>query len=170
MMQDIIKTSRLNFIYILANWNQNSIIWKWNVLYWECSVYLQLCIQWSWISFQSNWCGIADVFKEFAENSCHLLWMLFKYLFMISCILFLIHIFIYDYLKCYYSDDEHHCPACRTTLVATRFWVVMICPIIKCLTVLRVFFYFVWFVFIHHNFQFYFELCTYCNILDIYLS
>ena len=32
-----------------------------------------------------------------------------------------------------------------------------------------VFFSFVWFVFIHHNFQFYFELCTYCNILDIYL-
>ena len=36
--------------------------------------------------------------------------------------------------------------------------------------ILRVFFYFVWFVFIHHNFQFYFELCTYCDILDIYLS
>ena len=35
---------------------------------------------------------------------------------------------------------------------------------------IRVFFYFVWFVFIHHNFQFYFELCTYSNILDIYLS
>ena len=35
---------------------------------------------------------------------------------------------------------------------------------------IRVFFYFVWFVFIHHNLQFYFELCTYCNILDIYLS
>ena len=35
---------------------------------------------------------------------------------------------------------------------------------------IRIFFYFVWFVFIHHNFQFYFELCTYCNILDIYLS
>ena len=35
---------------------------------------------------------------------------------------------------------------------------------------IRVFFYFVWFVFIHHNFQFYFELCTYYNILDIYLS
>ena len=63
-----------------------------------------------------------------------------------------------------------YCPARRTSLIATRFWVVMICPIIKCLTVLRVFFYFVWFVFIHHNFQFYFELCTYCNILDIYLS
>ena len=35
---------------------------------------------------------------------------------------------------------------------------------------IKVFFYFVWFVFIHHNFQFYVELCTYCNILDIYLS
>ena len=35
---------------------------------------------------------------------------------------------------------------------------------------IRVFFYFVWFVFIHHNFQFYFKLCTYCNILNIYLS
>ena len=35
---------------------------------------------------------------------------------------------------------------------------------------IRVFFYFVCFVFIHHNFQFYFALCTYCNILDIYLS
>ena len=69
-----------------------------------------------------------------------------------------------------YSTWHVHCPACRTSLIATRFWVVMICPIIKCLTVLRVFFYLVWFVFIHHNFQFYFELCTYCNILDIYLS
>ena len=33
-----------------------------------------------------------------------------------------------------------------------------------------VFFYFVWFVFINHIFQLYYELCTYCNILDIYLS
>ena len=33
---------------------------------------------------------------------------------------------------------------------------------------IRVFFYFVWFVFIHHNFQFYFELCTYCNISVLY--
>ena len=30
-----------------------------------------------------------------------------------------------------------HCPACRTYLIATRFWVVVICPIIKCLTVLE---------------------------------
>ena len=32
---------------------------------------------------------------------------------------------------------EPYCPACRTSLIATRFWVVMICPIIKCLTVLE---------------------------------
>ena len=28
-------------------------------------------------------------------------------------------------------------PACRTSLIATRFWGVVICPIIKCLTVLE---------------------------------
>ena len=32
-----------------------------------------------------------------------------------------------------------------------------------------VFFYFVWFLLIHHNIHLYFELSTYCNILDIYL-
>ena len=31
----------------------------------------------------------------------------------------------------------YFCPACRTYLIATRFWVVVICPIIKCLTVLE---------------------------------
>ena len=64
----------------------------------------------------------------------------------------------------------NHCPACRTTLVATRFRVAVICPIIQVPHCIRVFFYFVWFVFINHIFQFYYELCTYCNILDIYLS
>ena len=63
-----------------------------------------------------------------------------------------------------------HCPACRTTLVATRFRVAVICPIIQEPHCIRVFFYFVWFVFINHIFQLYYELCTYCNILDIYLS
>ena len=62
------------------------------------------------------------------------------------------------------------CPACRTTLVATRFRVVVICPIIQVPHCISVFFYFVWFVFINHIFQFDYELCTYCNILDIYLS
>ena len=66
--------------------------------------------------------------------------------------------------------DWCHCPACRTTLVATRFRVAVICPIIQVPHCIRVFFYFVWFVFINHIFQFYYELCTYCNILDIYLS
>ena len=63
-----------------------------------------------------------------------------------------------------------YCPACRTTLIATRFRVAVICPIIQVPHCIRVFFYFVWFVFINHIFQFYYELCTYCNILDIYLS
>ena len=63
-----------------------------------------------------------------------------------------------------------NCPACRTTLIATRFRVAVICPIIQVPHCIRVFFYFVWFVFINHIFQFYNELCTYCNILDIYLS
>ena len=63
-----------------------------------------------------------------------------------------------------------YCPACRTTLVATRFRVAVICPIIQVPHCIRVFFYFVWFVFINHIFQFYYELCTYSNILDIYLS
>ena len=63
-----------------------------------------------------------------------------------------------------------YCPACRTTLIATRFRVAVICPIIQVPHCIRVFFYFVWFVFINHIFQFYNELCTYCNILDIYLS
>ena len=64
----------------------------------------------------------------------------------------------------------HYCPACRTTFIATRFRVAVICPIIPVPHCIRVLFYFVWFVFINHIFQFYYELCTYCNILDIYLS
>ena len=74
-----------------------------------------------------------------------------------------------------FDDDSFEsvicdCPASRTTLVATRFRVAVICPIIQVPHCIRVFFYFVWFVFINHIFQFYYELCTYCNILDIYLS
>ena len=37
----------------------------------------------------------------------------------------------------YHNFAVGFCPACRTSLIATRFWVVMICPIIKCLTVLE---------------------------------
>ena len=36
-----------------------------------------------------------------------------------------------------------YCPACRTTLVATRFRVAVICPIIQVPHCIRVFFYFV---------------------------
>ena len=83
----------------------------------------------------------------------------------LGCLLHLCHVL--DYV---FSIFHFYCPACRTTLVATRFRVAVICPIIQVPHCIRVFFYFVWFVFINHIFQFYYELCTYCNILDIYLS
>ena len=50
-----------------------------------------------------------------------------------------------------------HFPACRTSLIATRFWVVMICPIIKCLTVLE-------FSFIL------FDLCLFITIFNFILN
>ena len=53
--------------------------------------------------------------------------------------------------------SPYHCPACRTTLIATRFWVVMICPIIKCLTVLE-------FSFIL------FDLCLFITIFNFILN
>ena len=49
------------------------------------------------------------------------------------------------------------CPACRTYLIATRFWVVVICPIIKCLTVLE-------FSFIL------FDLCSFITIFNFILN
>ena len=53
--------------------------------------------------------------------------------------------------------QRSYCPACRTTLIATRFWVVMICPIIKCLTVLE-------FSFIL------FDLCLFITIFNFILN
>ena len=53
--------------------------------------------------------------------------------------------------------SDHYCPACRTTLIATRFWVVMICPIIKCLTVLEVSFIL-------------FDLCLFITIFNFILN
>ena len=49
------------------------------------------------------------------------------------------------------------CPAYRTYLIATRFWVVVICPIIKCLTVLE-------FSFIL------FDLCLFITIFNFILN
>ena len=50
-----------------------------------------------------------------------------------------------------------HCPACRTYEIATRFWVVVISPIIKCLTVLE-------FSFIL------FDLCLFITIFNFILN
>ena len=52
---------------------------------------------------------------------------------------------------------NNYCPACRTSLIATRFWVVVICPIIKCLTVLE-------FSFIL------FDLCLFITIFNFILN
>ena len=54
-------------------------------------------------------------------------------------------------------DLKHYCPAYRTSLIATRFWVVMICPIIKCLTVLE-------FSFVL------FDLCLFITIFNFILN
>ena len=51
----------------------------------------------------------------------------------------------------------HYCPVCRTYLIATRFWVVVICPIIKCFTVLE-------FSFIL------FDLCLFITIFNFILN
>ena len=50
-----------------------------------------------------------------------------------------------------------YCPACRTYEIATRFRVVVICPIIKCLTVLE--FYFILF-----------DLCLFISIFNFILN
>ena len=49
------------------------------------------------------------------------------------------------------------CPACRIHLIATRFWVAVICPIIKCLTVIE-------FSFIL------FDLCLFITIFNFILN
>ena len=56
-----------------------------------------------------------------------------------------------------YKVCVHYCPACWTSLIPTRFWVVMICPIIKCLTVLE-------FSFIL------FDLCLFITIFNFILN
>ena len=59
---------------------------------------------------------------------------------------------------CYFSKILlFYCPACRTYLIATRFRVVVICPIIKCLTVLE-------FSFIL------FDLCLFITIFNFILN
>ena len=55
------------------------------------------------------------------------------------------------------NREAGDCPACRTSLIATRFLVVVICPIIKCVTVLE-------FSFIL------FDLCLFITIFNFILN
>ena len=67
---------------------------------------------------------------------------------------------IHKYLAClhnYVVCLHNYCPACRTSLIARRFWVVVICPIIKCVTVLE-------FSFIL------FDLCLFITIFNFILN
>ena len=64
-----------------------------------------------------------------------------------TCLSFCLHYYIH-YVNC---------PACRTSLIATTFWVVVICPIIKYLTVLE-------FSFIL------FDLCLFITIFNFILN
>ena len=72
------------------------------------------------------------------------------------CVTFTWDMYIYIwvvYSLCFFCC----CPACRTSVIATRFWVVVICPIIKCLTVLE-------FSFIL------FDLCLFITIFNFILN
>ena len=70
---------------------------------------------------------------------------------------FYIYHFWYGIL-CHLEWDKYPCcPACRTYEIATRFWVVVICPVIKCLTVLE-------FSFIL------FDLCSFITIFNFILN
>ena len=55
------------------------------------------------------------------------------------------------------TTASRYCSACRTSLIATRFWMVVIYPIIKCLTVLE-------FSFIL------FDLCLFITIFNFILN
>ena len=55
---------------------------------------------------------------------------------LVHCCVTIIHIHTILIIFCY-------CPACRTTLIATRFRVAVICPIIQVPHCIRVFFYLV---------------------------
>ena len=59
----------------------------------------------------------------------------FNVMFFVTACMYFHNIFIRTILGVNVCCYGFHCPACRTYEIATRFWVVVICPIIKCLTV-----------------------------------
>ena len=127
------------------------------------SHYLNLC----WLQNNDGWChSHENNFTASARANTSVRWVLKVYFwdYYQSDQPSASGLFLAQSLIVNWSALAHDCPACRTTLIATRFRVAVICPIILVPHCIRVFFYFVWFVFINHIFQFYYELCTYCNI------
>ena len=64
---------------------------------------------------------------------------------------------VYKSVEGSWESITNYCPACRTYEITTRFWVVVICPIIKCLIVLE-------FSFIL------FDLCLFITIFNFILN
>ena len=77
-------------------------------LYWACDYLYMLGLKLNHVSKRSHWSESSNWFK-----------------------------FISIRYRTVWTAVAHFCPACQTSLIATRFWVVVICPIIKCLTVLE---------------------------------
>ena len=112
----------------------------WNVV---CPIHMCLTVyEFSFILF--DLCLFIPIFNYILNYVLIVTFWIFTYYKI--WIMLIINCFIWNY-----------CPACRTSLIATRFWVVMICPTIKCLTVFE-------FSFIL------FDLCLFITIFNFILN
>ena len=96
------------------------------------------------------------------QNSRHFAYSFSKFIFVCwNCWIAKVYLTIHQrWFRQWFGTEEtksNYCPACRTSLIATRFWVVVICPIIKCLIVLE-------FSFIL------FDLCLFITIFNFILN
>ena len=85
------------------------------------------------------------------------IWSIFSIIFIVIYWSVFIQLTHFSFDQCENRCTLSYCPACRTSLISTRFWVVVICPIIKCLTVLE-------FSFVL------FDLCLFITIFNFILN
>ena len=110
-----------------------------------------------------TYCNILDIYLLWNMNSVKYLLFYMELLNYLFCDMFggcsgVLWVNLYRLVLPYpKTPPGSHCPACRTYEIATRFWVVVICPIIKCLTVLE-------FSFIL------FDLCLFITIFNFILN
>ena len=122
---------------------------------------LQLLKVTNWLARKLDKCGV-KLEINYPYNSKHEKWNYHAWIRVVNS--FISHYCISITLFLTANRDTLHvqlrniyCPACRTYLIATRFWVVVICPIIKCLIVLE-------FAFIL------FDLCLFITIFNSILN